>query len=110
MVRARNIGISLRRFTLAERFVFALLLASAPVSAVLGQASRSIAPETVVVPSGKLRLRGYLWKPAGSAPRLPSCSLTVRPAPIPRIVADSRFPREPKDWHPSLGNAATPST
>jgi len=49
-------------------FVFALLFASAPVSAVFGQTSRSIAPETVVVPSGKLRLKGYLWKPRGTAP------------------------------------------
>src|SRR5882762_948217 len=64
----RNIGLSLRRFPLRNVLVLALLLASAPVSAVLGQASRSTAPETVVVPSGKLRLRGYLWKPAGSAP------------------------------------------
>ena len=49
-------------------FVFALLIASALVSAVLGQALPYVAPETVVVPSGKLRLRGYLWKPPGTAP------------------------------------------
>ena len=49
-------------------FVFALLIASAPVSAVLGQALPYVAPETVVVPRGKLRLRGYLWKPPGTAP------------------------------------------
>jgi len=36
---------------------FALLVACAPVPAVFGQPSRSIDPETVVVPSGKLRLR-----------------------------------------------------
>jgi dipeptidyl aminopeptidase/acylaminoacyl peptidase len=28
----------------------------------------SIAPETVLVPSGKLRLKGFLWKPTGPGP------------------------------------------
>jgi hypothetical protein len=28
----------------------------------------SIAPETVLVPSGKLHLKAFLWKPAGSGP------------------------------------------
>ena len=28
----------------------------------------SIVPETVVVPSGKLRLRAFLWKPSGHGP------------------------------------------
>jgi dienelactone hydrolase len=28
----------------------------------------SIVPETVVVPSGKLRLRAFLWKPSGTGP------------------------------------------
>jgi carboxymethylenebutenolidase len=28
----------------------------------------SIAPETVVVPSGKLRLRAFFWKPSGPGP------------------------------------------
>jgi hypothetical protein len=28
----------------------------------------SIAPETVVVPSGKLRLKAFLWKPSGPGP------------------------------------------
>jgi dienelactone hydrolase len=46
----------------------ALLVACAPVPPVFGQASRSIAPETVVVASGKLRLQAFLWRPAGSAP------------------------------------------
>jgi dipeptidyl aminopeptidase/acylaminoacyl peptidase len=32
------------------------------------QSTPSTGPEIVVVPSGNLRLKGYLWKPAGSAP------------------------------------------
>ena len=28
----------------------------------------SIVPETVVVPSGKLQLKGFLWKPDGTGP------------------------------------------
>lgn len=35
---------------------------------VLGQPMRSTAPQTVEFPSGKLHLKGYLWKPAGSGP------------------------------------------
>ena len=31
-------------------------------------APTSIGPETVVVPSGKLRLKAYLWKPNGLGP------------------------------------------
>jgi len=34
----------------------------------VGQSPPSTTPETVVVPSGNLRLKGYLWSPAGSAP------------------------------------------
>jgi carboxymethylenebutenolidase len=41
-----------------------MLLACAAV----GQSPPSTAPETVVVPSDNLRLKGYLWKPAGLAP------------------------------------------
>src|SRR6476660_479030 len=33
----------------------------------MGQ-SASIVPETVVVPSGKLRLKAFLWKPNGPVP------------------------------------------
>lgn len=33
-----------------------------------GQSSASTAPETVVVPSGTLRLKALLWKPAGPGP------------------------------------------
>jgi dienelactone hydrolase len=33
---------------------------------VRGQSAVSLAPETVVVPSGTLRLKGFLWRPAGS--------------------------------------------
>jgi carboxymethylenebutenolidase len=51
----------LRVRTLA--FLFALTSAALAV----GQ-QVAIAPETVVVPSGKLHLKAFLWKPAGQAP------------------------------------------
>src|SRR5215470_7071704 len=35
--------------------------------AALGQASRT-SPQTVEVPSGRLHLKGFLWKPAGPGP------------------------------------------
>jgi len=41
-----------------------LLFSSLAVS----QSPPSIAPHIVVIPSGNLRLKGYLWRPAGSAP------------------------------------------
>lgn len=44
-----------------------LLLASAPIAA-SGQTSRTGAPDTVVVPSGTLRLRALLWMPDGPGP------------------------------------------
>ncbi|HMF46373.1 MAG TPA: dienelactone hydrolase family protein [Candidatus Udaeobacter sp.] len=49
--------------------VTALTFLFAPLSMVLvtGQPA-SIVPETVVVPSGKLRLKAYLWKPTGPGP------------------------------------------
>jgi len=52
------------------RGVFALILMfpSVPVSAIPGQTSRFIAPETVVVPSGRLRLKGFLWRSKDTAP------------------------------------------
>jgi carboxymethylenebutenolidase len=34
----------------------------------VSQSPPSISPEIVVVPSGNLRLKGYLWRPAGAAP------------------------------------------
>ena len=34
----------------------------------VSQSPPSIAPQIVVVPSGNLRLKGYLWRPAGAAP------------------------------------------
>jgi carboxymethylenebutenolidase len=52
----------------AQLFAFVLLLASAPVPVVIGQSSQSIAPQTVEVSSGKLRLKAFLWTPAGSGP------------------------------------------
>ncbi len=45
-------------------FAFLSLLSSLA----LGQSSPSTGPETVVVPSGKLRLKAFLWKPAGTGP------------------------------------------
>src|SRR5713226_111455 len=49
----------IRRF-----FPFVWLLSSVT----FGQLSPSPAPETVVVPSGNLRLKALLWKPAGPGP------------------------------------------
>jgi len=44
-------------------------LASVLLSCVaVSQSPPSITPQIVVVPSGNLRLKGYLWRPAGSAP------------------------------------------
>src|SRR5690349_24682292 len=34
----------------------------------VGQSKQSLAPQVVEFPSGKLRLHGYLWKPAGTGP------------------------------------------
>ncbi len=45
-------------------YALALLLSSIAV----GQSSPTSGPETVVVPSGNLRLKGFLWRPAGAAP------------------------------------------
>lgn len=45
-------------------FLFALLLPG--VSA--GQSAQSVAPQTVEIPSGNLRLKAFLWKPAGPGP------------------------------------------
>ena len=45
-------------------FLFALLLPS--VSA--GQSAQPVAPQTVEIPSGNLRLKAFLWKPAGPGP------------------------------------------
>jgi carboxymethylenebutenolidase len=52
----------------ADCFAFALLLMSVPVPAALGQSSQSIAPQIVEIPSGNLRLKAFLWKPAGLGP------------------------------------------
>ena len=45
----------------------ALLFASVSVALAIDQPA-PIVPETVVVPSGKLRLKAYLWKPTGPGP------------------------------------------
>jgi carboxymethylenebutenolidase len=45
-------------------FLFALLLSGMAV----GQSSQSIAPQTVEIRSGNLRLKAFLWMPAGPGP------------------------------------------
>ncbi|MGB7620965.1 MAG: alpha/beta fold hydrolase, partial [Terriglobia bacterium] len=45
-------------------FVFALLFSGV----VVGQSSPSIAPQTVDIRSGNLRLKAFLWTPAGAGP------------------------------------------
>ena len=45
----------------------AFLFAPLSVALVTGQSTPGV-PETVVVPSGKLRLKAYLWKPTGPGP------------------------------------------
>jgi carboxymethylenebutenolidase len=47
--------------------ILAFLFALASTALAVGQQS-FIAPETVVVPSGKLRLKAFLWKPTGPGP------------------------------------------
>lgn len=49
---------------LRYRLSFVLLLSSCAV----GQSMRSMTPQVVEFPSGKLRLTAYLWKPAGTGP------------------------------------------
>jgi dienelactone hydrolase len=44
--------------------VLALLLSSVA----FGQSPPAASPETVVIPSGKLLLKGFLWKPTGAGP------------------------------------------
>jgi hypothetical protein len=36
--------------------------------ATLGQVKQSMVPQTVEFPSGRLRLKAYLWKPSGPRP------------------------------------------
>jgi carboxymethylenebutenolidase len=45
-----------------------VLLALLVSGTVLGQSSRSLAPETVEISSGALHLKAYLWKPSGPGP------------------------------------------
>ncbi len=66
---SRSLGLLRLRPMRTQHFsAFALLLASAPVAMAVGEPSRSIAPRTVVIPSGTLRLKAFLWTPAGSGP------------------------------------------
>src|SRR5262245_35483251 len=50
------------------RPAIALMLASVSLLVFAGQAPQSIAPRTVVIPSGDLRLKALLWTPPGSGP------------------------------------------
>lgn len=45
--------------------IFCVLLLS---SSAIGQSTRSMAPQVVEFPSGKLQLKAYFWKPAGAGP------------------------------------------
>jgi carboxymethylenebutenolidase len=53
---------------MARRFAIALLLASGTAAVTHGQTPQPSAPRTVVVPSGPLRLKGFLWTPQGPGP------------------------------------------
>jgi poly(3-hydroxybutyrate) depolymerase len=44
--------------------IFALLFSGVS----LGQAARSVPPQTVEIASGNLRLKAFLWKPPGPGP------------------------------------------
>src|SRR6267142_3660477 len=53
----------------AHSFALVSLLASTPVPVAFGQISQqSIAPQIIEVHSGNLRLKAFLWKPAGPGP------------------------------------------
>ena len=52
----------------ARRYLAGILLLLAAPIAASGQASQAGAPDTVVVPSGTLRLRALLWTPDGPGP------------------------------------------
>lgn len=54
---------------MSRRLFFGLTLLLSSVA--VAQSAPSISPETVVVPSGNLRLKGFLWRPAGTA-RIPA--------------------------------------
>src|SRR5690349_5882473 len=54
-----------RRLIRTLLFFASLLLLS---SLAVGQSPPSTAPQIVDIPSGTLRLKGYLWKPPGSGP------------------------------------------
>lgn len=45
-------------------FMFALVISSVA----MGQSSQPVAPQTVEISSGNLRLKAFLWKPAGPGP------------------------------------------
>jgi hypothetical protein len=73
-------------------FLFAL---TSTALAVNQQAS--IAQETVVVPSGKLHLKAFLWKPAGPGP-FPQFFFVMDRAALTRVKRlGSRLRKLPKD-------------
>jgi carboxymethylenebutenolidase len=50
------------------RQLFFLLMTLSISSATMAQSSQSVAPQTVDISSGGLRLKAFLWKPAGPGP------------------------------------------
>lgn len=50
------------------RRLFFLLLPLLIASATVAQSAPPVAPQTVEIPSGTLRLKAYLWKPPGAGP------------------------------------------
>jgi hypothetical protein len=59
----------------------------------LSQSMPSMVPQTIEFPSGKLRLKGYLWKPAGPGSFPLSCSITVKEATMLTTLPECRLPR-----------------
>ncbi|MFI4889355.1 MAG: alpha/beta hydrolase family protein [Steroidobacterales bacterium] len=52
----------------ARNAIITVLLMMLVSGVAFGQARQSAAPETVVIPSGVLKLKAFLWKPAGQGP------------------------------------------
>ena len=90
-----------------QLLAFALLVAFAHDATAIARPSQSITPRTVVVPSGDLYLKAFLWTPAGPLPFLASCSVTAAVT-TPSILADSSLRKQPKDSARSSSNGATP--
>jgi dienelactone hydrolase len=58
-----EVGIAVT-FKIGQSLVVALLLSMAA----WGESAQPAGPEIVVIPSGRLRLKGFLWRPAGPGP------------------------------------------